>query len=493
MKTIILILSLMTTLIYSSGVKATVNQKSIIKGMTIQLTLKATGDDIKFPDIQSIGDYPIEGISSRSSSSIKMINGNTTQEVSKEKILSFTPDKNVTIPPFDIVIDGTKFQTNSIKITVNSASSYSPKGDEKFTLEMSSKKREVFVGEPFLLSIYFGELKGVSLMDFRSKHPNFKSAIAKEIKGEQTYQKGNYIVHQFNYILTPTEEGKLDIEPMIARVAERSESRDNFFGTIFDKPKWSQVISNSLTIDVKPIPTQTALIGDFTINNNIDSRSVKANKPINLTINIKGEGSLEEFDELNYEIDGVTIYSDDAVVSTKLEGNKLISNYTKKFVFISDQNFTIPSKSFTAFNFRTQKEYSLDIDSYRIEVKGKAIGSAMVISSPKEDTNSTIKEESIVNSDSNQQKSNSILIAILSFIFGVIITFISLKFDRIKSFKFNSSPYRESEALKILYPHINSSRDIESMVRDLYNKESGDKSIKIDKRILREMVDRVIT
>jgi hypothetical protein len=51
-------------------------------------------------------------------------------------------------------------------------------------------------------------------------------------------------------------------------------------------------------------------------------------------------------------------------------------------------------------------------------------------------------------------------------------------------------PYKESEALKILYGHMSDDTEIEEMVRKLYAKKSGDKSVQIDKKVLREMVER---
>ena len=493
MRTILIGIYFITTILQAGTIKATVNQTDIIRGGAVQLTLNATGNNIEFPTITAIGDYPIESTSTMSQSSIKVINGETKQEISKKKIVSFTPDKNMTIPQFEVTVDGEKLKSSEIKITVSSPSSYTPKGNEKFTLRVDSSKKEVFVGEPLLVSIYFSEQKGVDLMDFRSQHPNFKNAISKEIKGEQTYQQGNYIVHKFNYIVTPTRDENLTIEPLVAKVAERSQVRDNFFGTLFDKPKWSQVVSNSLTIKVKPTPNSSDLSGDFKLSQKIDAKDVKANKPVNLTINISGEGNLEDFDELNYEIDGVTIYSDDAIVSHKLNGGKLISNYTKKFVFISDHDFEIPAKSFSVFNFRTNKDYTLNIDKYSIKVKGEALKATVV--TPTATTSGGAKEIASATTDitlNNHSHSNNIYLSILSFLLGVVVTTIIFKFDEIKSFRFNSSPYRESEALKILYPHINSNRDVESMVRDLYAKKGGDKSIKIDKKELKEMIQRYI-
>ena len=54
-----------------------------------------------------------------------------------------------------------------------------------------------------------------------------------------------------------------------------------------------------------------------------------------------------------------------------------------------------------------------------------------------------------------------------------------------------ASPYNESEALKILYAHMSEDPEIEEMVRKLYAHKNGDKSVQIDKKVLKEMVKRV--
>lgn len=56
--------------------------------------------------------------------------------------------------------------------------------------------------------------------------------------------------------------------------------------------------------------------------------------------------------------------------------------------------------------------------------------------------------------------------------------------------KRKANTIKESEALKILYPYINQSEEIEDIVRKLYAKKNGDKSIIIDKTILKMLVDK---
>ena len=57
--------------------------------------------------------------------------------------------------------------------------------------------------------------------------------------------------------------------------------------------------------------------------------------------------------------------------------------------------------------------------------------------------------------------------------------------------KRGANPYKESEALKILYGHMSEDPKIEEMVRKLYARKNGDKDVKIDKKVLQEMVNRI--
>ena len=64
---------------------------------------------------------------------------------------------------------------------------------------------------------------------------------------------------------------------------------------------------------------------------------------------------------------------------------------------------------------------------------------------------------------------------IIAFILGLLLMYL-FKYLSLPKFKRNKSPYKESEALKILYAHINESKEIEEMVRKLYAKKNGDKA-----------------
>jgi hypothetical protein len=79
---------------------------------------------------------------------------------------------------------------------------------------------------------------------------------------------------------------------------------------------------------------------------------------------------------------------------------------------------------------------------------------------------------------------------ILAFVSGMIVMLLGRYLPSFKM-KTHVGNYSEAEALKILYPHMSESSEIEEMVRKLYAKKNGDKSIVIDKKTLNEIVEKV--
>ncbi len=500
---IALLLQLSLVSIWGGSFVAKVNDSNVMTGNSVSLTLEAKGDDVTLPKVGMVGDYPVESISTSTRSSYKMINGTTSRENIKSLKITFTPDKNMTIPPFEAKIDGETLKSNPIDIKMVKSLAPTSKQGGIATLDMRVSKEKVFVGQPIQLTVYFGENSRANLMKVEFQKPNFKDFLAKEIDGEKTYRKGDYLVHELRYILTPKYEGNFTIPSASARVAQRSRRRDDFFGTFFDTPKWSRVVSNSVAVEVKPIPDGNDLIGDFTIDTKVDKTDTKANKPVNLTITIKGEGNLEDFDTLKYEIDGVTVYGDDAKVQSHLVGDRLISTYVKKFVFIADKDFTIPAKSFKVFDFKSGKSKSLDIKSFDIKVTGGQDVAPTVVSSTAKTPTSKIETTNKKSDETAESKSSteqeivkskesisSIWILIASFVAGIIVTLGAIKILPQIAWRPKRGSTNHKEALKILYPHTNDSIEVEQMVRDLYAKNGGDKSIVIDKEKLKELVKR---
>ena len=72
---------------------------------------------------------------------------------------------------------------------------------------------------------------------------------------------------------------------------------------------------------------------------------------------------------------------------------------------------------------------------------------------------------------------------------GMLFMYLLTMLPRLK--KREANPYKEAEALKILYGHMSADPEVEEMVRKLYARKNGDKEVQIDKKILKEMIDRI--
>jgi len=484
------------TLLNAASVEATLSTTEVVQGNMVQLKIKAIGNKAAFPNIQEIGGSQVVGRHQGQNNSFTYINGVVKNERSTSLVLTFAPQHDTVIPSYSINIDGTVYKTDPIALKVVKATAPKMAKDNKFSLLMRSDKNSVMVGEPVLVTVYFSLENGVRLSENPQYDPPvFKGFFSKEIDKEKTYREGNRQVTELRYLLTPQKEGNFTIEPATAKIGVADTSRRDMFGRFFGTV-WVPISSNSINIEVKVTSQNTDLVGNFYLENSIDKQQVKANNPVNLTLKIEGEGSLEDFEFSEYEIDGVTIYSNDAKVDTKIIGKKLKSTYSKSFAFIAANDFTIPARSISVYDTKTSTVKTLEIPSYEVKVQ---VSKALVSSTAKAEKSAAVVQTNIKQDESllpdateKEVKVKSVewWMLMLAFILGLFMMYL-FKYLPLSKFKREKNPYKESVALKILYAHINESKEIEEMVRKLYAKKNGDKSVVIDKKVLRELVEKV--
>jgi len=478
---------------YAGSVKATVDNQQVVKGNSVTLTIKAIGDDAIFPSIDTIGKVRVEDTSTSSQRIMSIINGGVKNEVSTTLSLRFTPTENMSIPAYEVSIEGKVYKTQPISLTLVKSNASSRQANQKFSLRLESTKTQVNVGESFMITAYFALHRNVQVaQEVQYSPPSLADFSIVTLKQKPTYMQGQYQIHEMQYLATPLQEGNFSISPAKVQVAIAQRGKRSFLGGFGSfggfGAKWYKTQSNSLNIRVLPQAQSSDIVGDFSIESTVDSTEVKANKPVNLTIEIEGNGNLQNFEIPKYEIDGVTIYSDEAKIDTKVVDGKLYSIFSQSFAFIASEDFSIPSHSFTAYSPKDKTLKTLKVKSFDIKVKKSAYqkamsGTAKGVVHAQSQTPLATKEvivEKIV-----EVETITYWMLLLAFILGMIFMYI-LRFVPKKLRK----SYSDDEALKILYGQMNAGEDVEEMVRKLYAKKQGDKTVKIDKKILREMLRR---
>lgn len=460
---IVLFLFLMQN-IALANVKATVDASNIEVGEMVTFSLHVSGTDIQRPTINTLCSTDV--ISTSSQTSIEIINGN----ISRNNILSykFIPQKNCIIEPIEVEIDGSIQKSNSIEIKVGKVIANK---DANFILSLQTSVKEVLVGEPFEVILLFKQKNGAEAVDSKFIAPELKGFWVKSESEPQRSQDGNYSVSKVVYTMAAQRVGQLNITKAQMRIASRAHVRDSW-GSWIPKIKWKTYYSNELSIDVKPLPIGIDLVGNFSILASTDKTLINPNEALNLTIEVFGDGNLEDIKSFKPYIDNVNIFDEKIVVN----GNKL----TQKITFVAENDFVIKPFVLKYFDSSSKEVKSISTNEIKINVKNAKPKEELIIK----------KEEKIVKKQVLEVKNNLPIVWMSSvFIIGLVLGIFLMIIKPWKFFKKEKSiSIKDHKSLLIkLLPYKND-EEVKNIVDILEKNIYSDAKINVDKKLLKEIV-----
>ncbi len=462
---------LFTTTLGAAGIDANVDFQDIVRGQRVTYTLKVEGQKVKKPNIQNLCNSKI--LSTASQTNIEMIHGGFSKSYLFE--YTFMPKESCTIDPISVEVDGKKYFSKPIKISVNKASSSK---NSNFSLELHTKKKVVYVGEPFDIELVLKQKKGAQAVDSKFTPPTFKGFWLKNESKPLVTKEKDYIVTKVLYTLSAQREGKLVIDGAQMAIATRSGSRD-IWGSFVPQVQWRSYYSNELEIEVKPLPTNQTIVGDFTISAVVDKTKVLQNEAVNLTLEVQGRGNLEDIPSFKPYIPNVNVFDE------KIQIDK--DHLTQKIVFVADSNFTIPPFSLQFFNLKTQKIQKIQTNPIKIEVIGGVAKQHLEV---KKASNTPQKE--IVSSSMDHPTSPSMvergILFFVGMLFGgaVVWFFPQLKRERKKD-TFNIKD--EKKVFMKLLPYKDE-EDVQEILKIIEENLYMGKNRKLDKKKVQEILKR---
>lgn len=488
-------------------VSTKVSSKHVEEGEIVRVTLSAKSNDVKFPDIEDVGGFPIfnKGISTEH----KMFSDGQTTTMANVKSFSFSfsPEINMTIPSYSVVVDGTTEETKPVKIIVSKVSQVQQKKKSvtKYTLKLSSNKSEVYLGDSCVVDVEFFEPFGSAIQRAEYIAPKFKNANIKVLASDTRRGRSNGTVHIYSYLVSPKHEGEISISAPMVRIGIESRRRvnnDPFAGMFGRNLAWRNIKGNRLKIKVRQQLEDTDLIGNFTIRTTLGDKHVKANEPVEYTVTIEGNGELDSLEDHKFDIPGVTVYGDDAIVTHKKVGKNLVNKYVKKYIFISDNSFMIPSYEVTYFDTQSKTVKSLKSKEQSIVINNQTVSSIKENNTKNPESKAPVKQvEKNISSvledqhymETAKQKSpkwywwgayGGVAVLLLGTLYWLFVSRASRRFSKRR--------YSTEEALRILYPHVGKSAEIEEIVTELYAIKNGKSNVKINQKRLAEVIDTVL-
>lgn len=489
-KKLIIFITIFMINLYAT-VTATVDKSEVVRGNEVTLSLTAQGDNVKFPPINDIGGYSVD--SSSRTQNISIVNGKMTKSITNSYI--FTPLKSITIPSYSIEVDGKTEKTKPISLKVVSAAQAGK--NPAFLLQMIANKKEAYVGEPITLRIIFKQKRDVPVEGIQFANPTFTNFWAKSDGKDRKQIVGDYVIHNITYVLIPQQSGDFKIPPVKVAIAKRVQIRDAF-SFMLQRIRWKNIFSNELNIKVKPLPSGVSVYGRYTINATIDKTITKANKPVNLTITVRGEGNVDDIDNFDLKVPNATVYKDKPSRNTYLENGEYKGVFKQKFALVSDSDFTIPPVKFTYFDKDEKKIKTIQTKSIKVKVTGGTtynMPSAHKLITKEENQPEKIKTKILYKEGNPYEKWIYLII-------GLFIGFVLSNLKYLKNFKKEKSEHplsyeikkakSDKELLKILLPYIQRNQQIKEIVDKLEANLYMGQDNKIDRKKLAKEIEGLL-
>ena len=463
------------------GAKAVVSNKNILSGNIVEFHIRATGKLAVFPIVKNIDGVKVLSSDERITNMHVYNNGKLQRECTI-LTLTFAPKEDMTIPSYEVEIDGRLYKTKPIKLKMKDNTTSNQNKSDIFSLKLRSQAKSVAVGEAFLVTVRLSLQHDFLISKKLQYHrPKFSGFFVEQIDKGKSYDNGSHQVTELRYILTPHTEGNFTLGPAYAKIGLQDRSK-KVMSNVDKSRKIFQRASNTLALEVLPQTIQSDLVGAFTLKSKIDRQKVPAGQPVTLKVTFDGEGDLTHFDLPDYELDGVTIYSDEAKIDIEAVDGKIHSRYSKAFVFISEESFTIPEQIFSMHNPKTGTLTELKVNAFTIEVNRSKTGVMTETNAGPTPSKAIGKQMKHI-----KEKIEAIpmhwWVSLLAFMVGGLFFYL-LRFLPKRKQKLDKT----SEALKILVPHISEDSEVEEMVRKLYAKKSGDVFVEIDKKKLKVLM-----
>lgn len=465
---ILLVLFAFSQITYA-GVVANVSSDHVGYGEVVSYNLTLSGDDIKKPEIYTLCGEDV--VATGSSTSIQIVNG----DYQKSYVLSykFVPTKSCTIESISLDIGGKTYKTKPIDIVVEKVVSSI---NDDFSLSLSTDKEEVYVGEPFELTLLFKQKKSAQVVDNKFVQPEFKGFWVKGEPKQEIIKEVDYINTKITYNMAPQREGNLYIKPAQISLASRQNSK-NFYGGFFPEVKWKTYFSNELNITAKALPNDARLVGDFTIDAVADKTELNPNEAINVTIKVLGSGNLEDIKSFKPYIDGVSIFDEKILVKD--------NSLTQKITFVADKSFTIPSFSLRYFDPKDGKIKTLNTQAIDIKVKNSKVEQKEELTIEREK-----KPDVPVLNEVVEQKLDTISI-VLIFIGGLTLGIFLMLIRPLLFFKREKKfDIKDHKMLLVKLMPFKENEDVRELVGILESNLYKDEKQEIDKRRLKEIIKK---
>jgi hypothetical protein len=346
----------------AAEVQATLDRTRVELGETVTLNLRVNGGGmVPAPDLSALrSDFAVLGTSSNTS--ISIVNGTRSAQVTIGVALRPLHVGTLRIPPLSVAGDTT---APVLLEVVPADPAAAAAGRKDVFLEAVADPAGGYVGQQLVYTVrlfFAADLTSGSLED-----PLLAGVDVRRLGDEINYQaeRGGrrYNVIERRYALIPQRAGRLEIPPLAFQGDMIDMADPNAF---FGNATPVSASSPPVTIDVRPLPPQagkTAWLPAHSLELALDGSpthgELRVGQPLNLVMSVQATGlPYEALPTLSLPpLEGATVYPDKPVNGTRVDGQWLIGRRQQGFAVVPSRpgKLTIPETTLTWWNVEADR------------------------------------------------------------------------------------------------------------------------------------------
>lgn len=364
----------------ATEVRAWLDRTSMQLGETVTLNVEVSGDvRAPQPDLSALSaDFELLG--TQSSSSVNIINGQTTSKLLWAVGLQPRHAGALMIPALDVA--GQK--TAALTLQVQPAAAADARAGADVYMEAVAEPRSPYVQQQirFSVKLYFA----LNFSDGALDDPQADGLVVHKLGQDAFYSADvagrHYRVWERRYAIVPEKSGTITLPPISFRGHAIDPGDVNSF---FSRGRAVSTHSEAITLDVRPRPASSgndawlpARSLTLTSEGIADQASARVGEPLTLTLHLQAQGlGFEQLPELKLpKIDGADVYPDKATTQNRDDGEWLYGERERKFAIVPNRAgpLVVPAMSLAWWDTAHDRAASADLGALTLEVEAAAAG-----------------------------------------------------------------------------------------------------------------------
>lgn len=388
---LLLVLALTAACLYTQSTYAALNvsvdRNPVSIDESFKLILESDEDIDGEPDFNNKLDADFEVMSQSNSTSIQIINGNTSRKI--QWVVTLIPKRlgSLTIPAFNL--GGFTSKPLTVKVVAARQLQSAQQSADLF-LEVQALPDQGYVQQQILYTVHL--YHSVNLANgSRLSEPEFPAgdAIVKRLGDDREYQttiKGvRYVVIERKYLIFPQKSGQFTIPPLIfdGQIVDQQRGGNFMFSPFNQGTHHKRIRSDEVTLDIQAMPS--GVIGTTWLPaSNLQlveqwsdtPPKFTVGEPVTRTIAIIADGlTSAQLPELNLTLPAsVKAYPDQPVLKDNEDNNGITGIRQQKIALIPTEPgpLVLPEVQLTWWNTASRKMEKAVLPEQRIKVAGVA-------------------------------------------------------------------------------------------------------------------------